>query len=322
MKDARSPTVLLIHGSGADHWAALIGERNRNIEVISTQYRELEDATLARVEGIIGWHFPADLLRRTPGLRWIQSIAVGVEEYVGNPLISPGVIVTNTKGLYSDSVADYVMWSILTMTRKFDVVIRNQHRKRWRQVSGPTLKGKHLGILGLGSIGKAVATRARAFEMKTTGVVFKNATAEQSKFVDETVAASDLMQIVGLFDHLAVCIPLTENTRNIIDEKLIGNMKPSAYLTNASRSGVADEKAITKALRSGALAGAALDVFGTEPLRRWNKLWKTKNLLITPHIAAITDDYRERVGELICKNIERFSAGQTLLNIVDLEKGY
>jgi D-2-hydroxyacid dehydrogenase (NADP+) len=319
---SRRPTVIYVHGAGSDYWTSLITQNCSDVEIVAKQQLDVSAARRANVKVLIGWRFPPELFAELPELRWIQFISVGVEELGNNPRISTDVIVTNTKGLYGDSVADYVFWSLLTLTRKFNVITRNQSKRRWQQVSGPTLRNKTIGIFGVGSIGRAVAQRARAFEMKTVGIVSDNAEAKQLSCVDDTLPQRDLHQAIGEFDAFVICVPLTRATQGIVSASLIAKMKPSAYLINTARSGVADELAIATALENGKLAGASIDCVDKEPLSRWSPLWKTSNLLITPHISAITDDYQQRVGDLICENIGRFSAGDELLNIVDLDKGY
>jgi len=322
MTNSHSRKVLLIHGSSADHWHSIVRERCSDVKIVSSQQFHSGEAPPEQITGLIGWHFPSDLFAQLPKLRWIQFISVGVDEWAGSPDFSNKIVVTNTKGLYADSVADYIMWALLTMTRNFNIVLRNQSKRRWQQISGPSLRGKSIGILGMGNIGRAVAHRAAAFEMKTVGVVSDQATPEQSRVVDNTVPFRDLHKIIGDLDVVAVCMPLTNATRNVLDSKMIGRMKSTAYLINTSRAGIADTQAIAEALNNKRLGGAALDVFEKEPLRRWSNLWKTDNLIVTPHICGITDDYRERVGDLICQNVNRFSSGEPLLNTVDPDKGY
>jgi D-2-hydroxyacid dehydrogenase (NADP+) len=320
--NSRRPTSIYVHGSNFDYWTSLITKNCSDVDIVTKQQLDESAAERADVEALIGWRFPPELFTTLPKLRWIQFISVGVEELGNNPPISTEVIVTNTKGLYGDSVADYVFWSLLTLTRKFNVITRNQSKRRWQQVSGPTLRDKTIGIFGVGSIGRAVAQRARAFEMKTVGIVSDNAEAKQLSCVDDTLQQRDLHQVIGEFDAFVICVPLTSATQGIVSASLIAKMKPSAYVINTARSGVVDELAIAAALENGKLAGASIDCFDKEPLRRWSPLWKTSNLLVTPHISAITDDYQQRVGDLICENVRRFSAGDELLNIVDLDKGY
>ena len=318
----RRPKAIYVHGSNSDHWTSLISRNCSDVDIISKQQLDESATEGANVDALIGWRFSPELIARLPNLRWIQFISVSIDEFAISPHVSSEVIVTNTKGLYSDSVADYVLWALLTLTRKFNVVTRNQSRRRWHQISGPTLRGKTIGIFGVGSVGRAVAQRARAFEMQTVGIVSDNAESTQLSCVDATLPQRDLHQAIGDFDAFVICVPLTEATKGVVNADLIAKMKPSAYIINTVRGGVADEAAIAAVLENGKLAGAAIDSFDKEPVRRWSPLWKTRNLLITPHISGITDDYQQRVGDLICENIWRFSAGEELLSLVDREKGY
>ena len=320
--NSRRPKAIYVHGSSSNYWTSLITRTCTDVDIVTKQQLDESATERADIEVMIGWRFPQELFTKIPNLRWIQFISVGVDELDNNPPISTDVIITNTKGLYGDSVADYVFWSLLTLTRKFNVITKNQSKRRWQQVSGPTLRNKTIGIFGVGSIGSAVAQRARAFEMKTVGIVSDNAEAKQLSCVDDTLPQRDLHQVIGEFDVFVICVPLTSATQGIVSASLIAKMKPSAYLINTARSGIADELAIAAALENGKLAGASIDCFDKEPLSRWSPLWKTSNLLITPHISAMTNDYKQRVGDLVCENIRRFSAGEELLNIVDLDKGY
>ncbi|MGI9202187.1 MAG: D-2-hydroxyacid dehydrogenase [Woeseiaceae bacterium] len=320
--NSRRPTAIYIHGSNLDYWTSLITKNCSDVDIVSKQQLDESATDGVSVDALIGWRFPPELFTKLPKLRWIQFISVSIDEFAVSPQISPDVMVTNTKGLYSDSVADYVLWALLTLTRKFNVVTRNQSRRRWHQISGPTMRGKTIGIYGVGSVGRAVAQRARAFEMRTVGIVSDQSEARQLSSVDETIPQRDLHQAIGDFDAFVICVPLTEATKGVVNADLITKMKPSAYIINTVRGGVADEAAIAAALENGSLAGAAIDSFDKEPVRRWSPLWKTRNLLITPHISGITDDYQQRVGDLICENIRRFSAGDGLLGLVDRVKGY
>ena len=126
MIKSRSSTKLLAYGSGADYWASIIRERCHGVDVMALPNLRKEQSYFESVSGLIGWQFPPDLISLLPDLRWIQYISVGVDEWMSSSIASPDIVVTNTKGLYADSVADYVIWSLLTLTRNFDVILRNQ----------------------------------------------------------------------------------------------------------------------------------------------------------------------------------------------------
>ena len=316
------PFTLLAYGDSAERWKSNLEGRFSDLEVIALPEWEKELEAFHRVSGLIGWKFPSSLLKSLSNLKWIQLISVGAEEWVQHPLIRPEVIITNTKGIYADSVAEYVLWALLTLYRKFHTVMKNQRRRRWKHISGPGLKGKVLGVLGMGNIGQAIATRARSFGMQIIGITRESKSKFDLPMVDEWCSVQDLYDVIGKVDVLVLCLPLTEETKDIINERLLSHMKTEGVIINAARAGLLNEALLIQALKQGRLAGAALDVFEREPISRWSRLWGVENLLVTPHLAALTQDYGERVSDLICENIHRFQSQQPLLNIVDRTKGY
>jgi len=316
------PLTVLSYGDGAEYWKSLIVERCSNVEVIElAEWRKLPP-NLDRVKALIGWRFPNDLLVNLPSIRWIQLISVATHSWVKHPSISSHVVITNTKGIYADSVAEHVLWALLTISRKYHIVLKNQLKHRWRHVSGPGLKGKVLGIFGLGTIGKEVAIRAKAFGMKVIGIVRQVPVTQVPNSVDELYSYKDLTKVSKELDALVLCLPITEETRGLINERVLSGMRTGVFLVDVSRAGIMKDTLVVQALKVGKLAGAALDVFEKEPISRWSRLWSVENLVITPHLAALSIDYRERVGDLICQNVLRFCSQQPLLNVVDREKGY
>ena len=316
------PLTLLAYGDSAERWKSILEGQFSDLEVIALSEWGAELEAFNRVSGLIGWKFPSRLLKSLPNLQWIQLISVGAEEWVQHPLIGPEVIITNTKGLYADSVAEYVLWAILTLRRKFHVVMKNQTRRRWKHVYGSGLKGKVLGILGMGNIGQAIAMRAKSFGMQIIGITREPHSEFDRTLVDESRSAKELHDVIGRVDVLVLCLPLTEETQGLINERLLSHMKADAIIINAARAGLLNETLLAQALKQGNIAGAALDVFETEPMSRWSRLWGVENLLVSPHLAALTQDYGERVSDLICANIHLFQSQQPLLNIVDRTKGY
>ena len=219
-------------------------------------------------------------------------------------------------------MAEYVLWALLTLSRKYHIVLKNQLKHRWKHVSGPGLRGKVLGILGLGYIGKEIAVRAKGFGMKVIGIVRQVPGTQVPNSVDEMYSFKDLIMVVKELDAIVLSVPLTDETKELINEEAFQAMKPGVILINLCRAQVAREGLVIQSLKEGKLGGAALDVFEKEPLSRWSRLWDVKDLIVTPHLCALTTDYSERVGDLICQNIERFRTQRPLLNVVDREKGY
>ncbi len=140
--------------------------------------------------------------------------------------------------------------------------------------------------------------------------------------VDEVMPIGELDARISEFDALVLCVPRTASTKGILNREIVAKMKSGSVIINVSPAGIVDESVVSDALASGKLAGAAIDVFENEPLGRWSRLWHTNNLLVTPHMAALSSDYRSRVADLICENVVRFTKERPLLNVVDRSKGY
>ena len=316
------PVSVLRYGEGPAIWTTDVADRLKEVKVIEMAERGVLPANLENVEVLIGWRFPNNLLLNLPNLRWIQLISVGAEGLAKHPSIHSGVVITNAKGIFSDAVAEYVIWALLTVSRKYHIVMRNQMKRRWKHVSGSGLKGKVLGILGLGSAGKEIAVRAKGFGMKVIALVREIPVTREADSVDEIYSYKELAKVSPNLDALVLCVPLTDETKEIFSEQVISEIKPGGILIDVSRGGVRNNMAVVEALKKGKLRGAAFDVFEKEPISRWSSLWSLENLVVTPHLAALSSDYFERVSDLIFQNLVRYCAGQPLLNVVDRGKGY
>lgn len=310
---------VVLYREGADAWRAAIRAACPSARIVTWHDGDrLEDVEDAEI--LVGWRFPETLLRRLPKLRWVQLICVSAHDVAQSPWIGPQVALTNTKGLYADTVADYVVWALLTLGRGFHRVLRNQLFRRWRQVTADGVAGKTLGVVGLGHIGGAVALRAAALGMRVLGVARTERPAPPG--VHRVVAADAVDEWLPHCDALALCAPLTDRTRGLLNAQAIGRLKPGAFVVNVGPADLVDVPALVAALRTGAVGGAALDVFAEEPLSRLSRLWSAPNLLVTPHVSALTTDYQTRVARLLADNVTRYGHGTPLANVVDRAKGY
>jgi D-2-hydroxyacid dehydrogenase (NADP+) len=194
-----------------------------------------------------------------------------------------------------------------------------QQAQRWERHPVGTLQGKTLAIVGLGAIGGEIAQRARAFGMRVLGVSRGGTPAAGCERV---YATRDLHLALALADFVTVVVPLTEETRGLVDARAFAAMMPGARLVNVARGGVVDEDALLAGLRSGQVAGACLDVFAQEPLPAAHPLWSAPNVIVTPHIAGYREDYVERALDVFADNLARFEAGTPLANVVHLDRGY
>jgi len=314
--DKTTPDIL-VFGGGAEHWTSVIGECLPACNVFSSPTRKQLSGDYDNVRCLVGRNFPDPLLERLPALEWIQNLSVGIDNLIRHPLIPKHVRITNTGGLYGDAIAEYVLWAMLTLSRRFHVVMQNQQKRHWQQVFGGELAGRTVGIVGVGDIGGKVARHAQHMRMCTLGFVRDEKAADSFEHIDEAVPISRLEERVGELDVIVLSLSLSASTAGLINRSVLDAMKKSAILINVARGELIDGPAVADALATGRLAGAALDVFDKEPLSRWNPLWKTPNLLLSPHASSLTGNYKTRVADLLRENMLRFAAHRPLLNEID-----
>ena len=255
-------------------------------------------------------------------LRWIQATSAGLDGYYFPELRDSDVTVTNLRGIYSDVIAEHVFALLLSMARGIPAYFRSQQEGRWENNDIPVIHvaGTTLGVLGLGGIGLAVAERGHAFGMRV--LALDPAPKGRPDYVERIYGVHELHEMLGEVDFFVICVPHTGETDRMIDAAALKAMKPSAIFINIGRGKVVDLAALTRALGNGEIAGAGLDVFEEEPLPEGHPLWAMENVMITPHVAAISDRIEDRRIGLILDNIQRFRDGEPLLNVVDNKRGY
>ena len=243
-------------------------------------------------------------------------------------LINSDVILTNAREVHGPVVAEHVIALIFALAKRLPQAVRLQQKHIWgqdpmwhgrprpREVAGATL-----GLIGVGSIGRAIAQRACALGMRVIAVR-EHPQKGTSEGVQQVFAPTQLDALLSQSDYVVLAVPLTPATRRLIDAARLARMKPAACLINVSRGPLVDEAALAQALREHRLGGAALDVFEKEPLPSDSPLWDLENLLITPHTAALTEKLWERHYALVSENLRRYLNHQPLLAVVDKKKGY
>ncbi len=279
---------------------------------------------LSDAEIILGFHLSPETLPLARNLKWVQATGAGIEYALTKEFIESPVILANASGIHAVQISEQAIGMMIALTRRFPHYIRMQAKKTWdRSMDGSDLSElfeKTLGIIGLGRIGEALAVRAKAFQMRVVGV--KHSPLGYSGAADEVVSADAMERVFAESDYIVALLPMTPGTAGVISAQVLDTAKPGAYFLNFGRGGTVDEKALVKALASGRLAGAGLDVFAEEPLPKSSKLWRMDNVIITPHVSGVTDRYWERATELFCTNLSRYIAGEDLINVVDKELGY
>ena len=245
-----------------------------------------------------------EIFAKSPRLRWIQALGTGIDGLI--PGSRNDIVVTSIRGIHDAAVSEAVFAMMLALSRDLPRSIRNQDRQVWDRQPSRLLDGKTVGILGVGLIGAALAPRCKAFGMKVVGITARTGRIDH---FDELRPRSDLPAAVGDLDFLIVLAPFTAENRHLVNAAILSAMKPTSCLVNVARGGVIDEDALIDALTNGRIAGAALDVFATEPLPQGHPLWSMPNVIVTPHTAGMNVDYVSRALPFIRKNVAAFKAG-------------
>lgn len=301
---------LLILAQDENKYRALIEEaRLVNLE-FATQPAADVDIVLgepSRIKAALG---------SLPALNWAQSIWAGVE-----PLLDPAArrnyTLTNARGVFGELMSEYVIGYLLAHERKIFQRMEAQKNKYWDESDTGTLRGKTIGLLGVGSIGADVAITAKFFGMNVRGYTRES---EASKHVDTYYHGDDLLEFANGLDYLVSILPTTMDTRKIVSADLLNALPTHAVFINVGRGPAVDESALMEALNQNKIAGAVLDVFEQEPLPQEHPFWTTPNLLMTFHTAA--PSLPEDITNLFIENYELFNEGQPLKYKVDFERGY
>lgn len=258
-------------------------------------------------------------LPELPRLRWMHTASAGVDHFYFPALAERGIILTTGRGAHSESVAEHAVALLLALAKNLAAHVIAQQERRWHHVDGEDLAGKTLGVLGLGSIGRAVAGRARALGMHVVGI---RRSGQPVPEADTVWGPHGLPRLLRESHAVVLAAPLTVQTRHVINEGALRAMRPSAWLVNVARGELIDEEALRRALRERWIAGAALDAFREEPLLPANPLYDTPHLLITSHVSALTPDLDLRMAALFAENLRRFESHDSLLNVYSVDEEY
>ena len=283
-------------------------------------------AQVSRDVGVIlQWSGTPELLRvalaTCPQVRWIHSRAAGVDNLLFPELVEKDVLLTNGSGVFSASLGEFVLASILYFAKDLRRMVSNQVAERWDPFDVEEIDGKTVGIVGFGDIGRAVASRVRPLGMRVVATK-RHPPKSPEPLVQRFYAPEERREMIAACDYIVVTAPLTPETRHMVSEAEFAAMKPDAVVINVGRGPVIDERALVRALESKRIKGAALDVFEHEPLPAGHPLYKLENVLLSPHCADHTADWQDQAMRLFLEQYERFRTGEGLRNVVDKRLGY
>jgi D-2-hydroxyacid dehydrogenase (NADP+) len=280
------------------------------------------DVFLPQAEVLYGYAPPKNLGSRAPGLKWFQTMLAGVDHFLDDELRNSSIIITNVSGLHAVPVGEFALALMLMFTKQAPFCFLNKQQKTWERFIPMLLRSKTVGIVGMGSIGSEVARLCKAFDMRVLATRKTARKGDQAKHVDLIVPGEDLKTLLSESDFVVLTLPFTKETDNIIGERELRAMKPTAYLINVGRGETIDEDALVRALVEQRIAGAGLDAFTTEPLPAGHRLWDLPNVIISPHASGRIDHYDFLTTEIFCENLRRYVNGKRLLNVVNKKRGY
>ncbi len=274
-----------------------------------------------------------------PKLQWVQFHLAGIDHIAEHNLLRSGVMVTTLSGAAVPQIAEFVLMSILALSRHLPVMMKDSKEVVWgedrfKRYRPQELRESTVGIVGYGSVGREVARICRAFgahvlatkrdlkRLEDAGYSLEGLGDPAAELPDRLYPPQALASMASICDYLVVTVPLTAETRGMVDERVFEGMKPTAFLVDVSRGGVVDHGSLVEALNEKRLAGAALDVYPVEPLPESSPLWGMQNVILSPHVAGSSEHYYERAVDLFAENLARFQVGRPLLNRYDPERGY
>jgi phosphoglycerate dehydrogenase-like enzyme len=264
-----------------------------------------------------------DVWKLCPNLRWVHSFSAGIENSLFPELVDSPVPMTNGRGVFSRSLAEFTFCGMMYFDKKIALMNRQKAEGRWANIDEVwELYGKTLGIVSYGTIGQACAHLAKAFGMRVLAMRRRPELSASDPLVDQVYGLDGLRDMLAASDFVAVCSPKAPGTVGLIGEAEIAAMRPHAVIVNVGRGPVIVESALVDALRSDRIRGAVLDVFDTEPLPEGHPFYTLDNVLLSPHSADHTPGWTDNAMEFFLENFARFEAGQPLENLVDKKAGY
>jgi len=309
-----------------------------DLEIVQTTDEQEIAAMLDTIE-IVAGQLPQDLLPKATNLRWVQQWSAGADWLLDHPEAQElDFILTNASGVHAIPISEHIFAFLLAFARNLPQAWQAQQQRVWMKEAAQAkdtpkhdsatysradvfeVAGKTMLILGVGEIGEYTAKIASALGMEVIGL--RHNPNKSTPGVDEMVGADDLLDALPQADVVVSTVPLTEETRHMLDQKAFDAMKEGALFINIGRGGTVDQAALIEALQHGKLAAAGLDVFEEEPLPHDSPLWAMDNVLITPHSSGVTPKYNQRAFAIFLDNLKRYRAGEKLHNVVDKAQRY
>ncbi len=310
--------ILITHKATEEQLVAIKNALPHAVVTLARDDEQIRQA-MPVTDVIWGSRFLSEVLPEAKQLKLIQVSSAGVDRLLTAELLAHPAALSNARGIHGATISEHVFMLMLALNRSLPAVLKSAEQQEWTRPDVLLLEGKTLGIVGYGSIGQAIARRAKAFDMR---VLATRRRPQPDQWADEVWNDSRLGDLLAQSDYVILATPLTKETHHLIGAKELAAMKPTGILINIARGPVVDEPALIECLQAKRILGAGLDVFETEPLQKDNPLWQLPNVIVTPHLAGNMPDYDDRAFTIFLENLRRLNAGEPLQNVVDKKLGY
>ncbi len=292
-----------------------------NCELRQSDDASVDSPWLSQVDGVFTEEtVPEEMVQRLTNLRWLHVTRGGVNAYLTPSVKLRPIQVTGSKGIHGTVFSEFALACIFTLAKKLPDAMAAQAEKKWQKLQPIEVEGQTVGIVGLGTVGLELARKAKALGMRVLAT--KRNLGDKPNFVDELGGPDFLPALMARSDYVVLLLASVPSTFNIIGEKELRAMKPNAYLINLTGGRAVEERLLICALKEKWFAGAVLDAFAKQPLPQDSELWSLPNVIITPRIAGIASRKWPAVLPVFKDNLRRFTAGETLRNVVNKELGY
>lgn len=324
MPAGKSATVVVLHAHSGD--TARPTGMTAVEEVAEVRYTTEKDlvSALPGADVLLVWDFRACTLSSAwpsaESVRWVHAASAGVNHVLIPEVKAADVVVTNSRGVFDEPMAEYVLALVLALAKDLPATLANQRERRWHHRETERLGGRRALVAGTGPIGRAIGRKLAAVGLSVTGLGRTARAADPD--LGSVLPMSALPDVLPEMDYVVLAAPLTAETRGMIDAKALAAMKPTARLINVGRGPLVVEEDLVEALSAGRIAGAALDVFVDEPLAGSSALWALPNVIVSPHMSGDVVGWRSELVALFTDNLTRFLDGRPLLNVVDKAAGY
>jgi phosphoglycerate dehydrogenase-like enzyme len=307
---------LLILNQSADAYKKALAPKFPELSIHAVAKEEEIGNFIEKMDILLTIRISDNLIKKASKLKWIQALTTGVDYIIHLPSLRKEVLITSARGIHGPQMSEMALLLMLALNRNFPQIIRNQDQRVWERWPGKLLYQKKVGILGVGVIGEEIARKCKAFGMTVFGI---DIVKRKVDAVDYFYGPEELLQVIQEVDYFIIVAPNTPQTQKLVGVKVFSSMKPTAFLISIGRGEIVDEEALIHALKTGQIAGAALDTFWTEPLPKDHPLWEIKNVIITPHVGGLSDIYVEQVLPIFEENLRRFLQGErrNLINLVE-----